>query len=171
MKNTHHKFTVKNTSPTPGQAAELKTMATQLGIGEDAMNVKTLNAITRLFESKEFAQHMKREFDRSFDITVSEKDGKVRIAFVKQDTGNAVMTVADVAIFLQTDRAAVRRMTGERARRRSHHPIPFIKIGSKMIRFSRPAVEAWWATICESNGRNNASALTLTKGKVKKGTK
>jgi predicted DNA-binding transcriptional regulator AlpA len=79
------------------------------------------------------------------------------------------MTVGDVAAFLQTDRASVRRMTGERAQRRSHHPIPFVKIGAKMLRFSRPEIEKWWAEICENkNGKNNASALALPKGKVKK---
>ena len=57
-------------------------------------------------------------------------------------------------------------MTGERAQHRSHHPIPFVKIGGKMIRFHRPAIEAWWNELCASkNGKNNTSALTLTKGK------
>jgi len=67
------------------------------------------------------------------------------------------------------DRASVRRMTGERAQHRSHHPIPFVKIGAKMLRFSRPAIEAWWAEICSSkNGKSNTAALTIPKGKIKK---
>jgi len=71
--------------------------------------------------------------------------------------------------FLQTDRASVRRMTGERAQHRSHRPIPFVKIGGKMLRFSRPAIEAWWNELCASkNGKSNTSALALPKGKVKK---
>jgi hypothetical protein len=60
-------------------------------------------------------------------------------------------------------------LTGERAQRRSHHPIPFLKIGGKMLRFSRPAIEKWWAEINVSpNGKNNSNALSLVKGKVKK---
>src|SRR5260370_41986443 len=87
----------------------------------------------------------------------------------EQGSGYSVMAVADVAAFLQTDRADVRRMTGDRAQHRSHHPIPFVKVGGKMIRFSRPAIEAWWNELCASkNGKSNTSALTLTKGKVKK---
>jgi predicted DNA-binding transcriptional regulator AlpA len=77
--------------------------------------------------------------------------------------------VADVAAFLQTDRASVRRMTGEGAQHLSHHPIPFVKIGGKMLRFSRPSIEAWWNELCASkNGKSNTSALALPKGKVKK---
>jgi predicted DNA-binding transcriptional regulator AlpA len=169
MKNEHHKFAIKTARPTPGQAEELKSMAGRLGIGEDAMNVKTLNAIARLFESREFARHMKREFDRSFDVTVDEKDGKVRVLFAAKDSGHGVMTIGDVAVFLQTDRASVRRMTGERAQRRSHHPIPFVKLGGKMVRFDRAKIQAWWSELNASpNGRSNTSALALPKGKQKK---
>jgi hypothetical protein len=167
-----HKFTVKTAGPTPERAAELKAMMTRLRIGEDTMSVKTLNAIARLFESREFAKHMKREFDRSFDVTVEEVAGKVKIQFAEKDSGHNVMTVADVAVFLQTDRETVRRLCGTRAQARSHHPLPFVKIGGKMLRFSRPAVEAWWAQMNASpNGRNNSDALSLVKGKVKKGQK
>ena len=112
---------------------------------------------------------LKREFDRSFTIKISEADNKVKIEFEEKDTGLSVMTVADVAAFLQTDRASVRRMTGDRAQHRSHHPIPFVKIGGKMLRFSRPAIETWWSELCASkNGKSNTSALALPKGKVKK---
>jgi|SRR5579862_163525 len=164
-----HKFTIKTAGPTPERAAELESMMTRLGIGEDAVNMKTLNAIARLFESPEFARYLKKEFDRSFDVTVDEKDGKVRVQFAVKDSGHSVMTIKDVAEFIQTDRASVRRMTGERAQRRSHHPIPFVKLGAKMLRFSRPAIEKWWSEVCQSpNGKNNTSALTLTKGKSKK---
>ena len=164
-----HKFTIKTADPTPEQAEELKSMMTRLRIGEDAMSMKTLNAIARLFESREFARQMKKEFDRSFDVTVDEKDGKVRIQFAAKDSGQGVMTVADVAAYLQCDRAAVRRMTGERAQRRSNHPIPYVKLGAKMLRFDRAKIQAWWAEVCQSrNGKNNTSALTLPKGKIKK---
>jgi predicted DNA-binding transcriptional regulator AlpA len=111
---------------------------------------------------------LKREFDRSFTIKISEADNKVKIEFEEKDTGLSVMTVGDVAAFLQTDRASVRRMTGDRAQHRSHHPIPFVKIGGKMLRFSRPAIEAWWSELCASKNGSNTSALALPKGKVKK---
>ena len=103
-------------------------------------------------------------------ITIDEnRAGKLVVAVEEQDSGHNVMTVADVAAFLQTDRASVRRMTGDRAQHRSHHPIPFVKIGAKMLRFSRPAIEAWWDELCASkNGKSNTSALALPKGKVKK---
>jgi hypothetical protein len=78
--------------------------------------VKTLN-------SPDVLKHLKREFDRSFAITVEESSGKVKVSFMEQDSGRAVMTVADVAIFLQTDRASVRRLTEKRAQRRAKHPL------------------------------------------------
>jgi hypothetical protein len=135
------------------------------------MTPKQQEAIVKVLNNPEVLKVLKREFDRSFVISIDaeENGGKVKIAFEEKDSGLSVMTVADVAAFLQTDRASVRRMTGERAQRRSHHPIPFVKIGGKMLRFSRPAVVAWWNELCAStNGKSNTSALTLTKGKVKK---
>jgi predicted DNA-binding transcriptional regulator AlpA len=133
-------------------------------------NVKNqADAIVAALNNGEVLEALKRQFDRSFVVMVEDIGGKVKISFEEQDSGNNVMTVADVAAFLQTDRASVRRMTGDRAQHRSHHPIPFVKIGGKMIRFSRPAIEAWWNELCASkNGKSNMSALTLTKGKVKK---
>ena len=125
--------------------------------------------MVEILKSNKVLEALKREFDRSFVIKISEVDNKIRLEFEERDSGQTVMTVADVAAFLQTDRASVRRMTGERAQHRSRHPIPFVKIGAKMLRFSRPAIEKWWAEICESsNGKANTSALALPKGKVKK---
>jgi hypothetical protein len=133
------------------------------------MTTKQQEAIIKTLSNPNVLKAIRREFDRSFVITADEVDGKVRISFEEKDSGLPVMTVGDVAAFLQTDRASVRRMTGERAQHRSHHPIPFVKVGSKMLRFSRPAVEAWWNELCASkNGKNNTSALTLPKGKVRK---
>lgn len=131
---------------------------------------KAETTLLKDLESSEVLKYLKREFDRSFVITVDESNPKKLVFQVKeQDTGSNIMTVGDVAVFLQTDRATVRRMTGERAQHRSHHPIPFVKIGGKMLRFSRPAIEAWWNELCASkNGKSNASALALPKGKVKK---
>ena len=134
------------------------------------MNDIQKQALVKMFKNSELFDAIKREFDRSFVITIDEnRAGKLVVAVEEQDSGHNVMTVADVAAFLQTDRASVRRMTGDRAQHRSHHPIPFVKIGAKMLRFSRPAIEAWWAEICASkNGKSNTSALALPKGKVKK---
>lgn len=126
--------------------------------------------LTELISDPRILAGVKREFDRSMVMSVDvSANGRPLVMFSERDYGNEVMTVADVAAFLQTDRRSVRRLTGERARRRSHHPIPFVKIGGKMLRFSRPAVEAWWAEICASeNGKNNTSALALPKGKSKR---
>ncbi len=135
------------------------------------MDEKQQQATVKFLNNPDVLKAIRREFDRSFLILIdAEKDGgKVKISFEEKDSGLPVMTVADVAAFLQTDRASVRRMTGERAQHRSHHPIPFVKIGGKMIRFSRPAIEAWWNELCASrNGKNNTSALTLPKGKQRK---
>jgi len=133
------------------------------------MTPKQQEAIVKVLNSPGVLKTLKREFDRSFVIKISELDNKIKIEFEEKDSGHNVMTVADVAAFLQTDRASVRRMTGERAQHRSHHPIPYVKIGAKMLRFSRSAIEAWWAEICSSkNGKSNTSVLTVPKGKIKK---
>jgi hypothetical protein len=133
------------------------------------MTPKQQEAVIKTLSNPDVLKAIRREFDRSFVITADEVNGQVRISFEEKDSGLPVMTIADVAAFLQTDRASVRRMTGERAQHRSHHPIPFVKVGSKMLRFSRPAVEAWWNELCASkNGRNNTSALSLPKGRSRK---
>jgi predicted DNA-binding transcriptional regulator AlpA len=133
------------------------------------MKLTQQEAIINVLNNPNVLKALRREFDRSFVILIDAEDDKVKISFREQDSGQNVMTVADVAAFLQTDRASVRRMTGERAQRRSHHPIPFVKIGGKMLRFSRPTIEAWWEELCASkNGKSNMSALTLQKGKVRK---
>ena|ERR1700722_18119652 len=122
--------------------------------------------LTKILRDPNVLNTSKKHFDRSLVFKISEANKKIKIEVEHEDSGQSVMTVADVAAFLQTDRASVRRMTGERAQRRSHHPIPFVKIGGKMLRFARPAVEAWWKELCDSkNGKADTSALTLTKGK------
>ena len=132
------------------------------------MTPKQQEAIVKVLNNPDVLKTLKREFDRSFTINISEVGSKIKIEFEEKDTGLRVMTVGDVAAFLQTDRASVRRMTGERAQHRSHHPIPFVKIGGKMLRFSRPAIETWWNELCARKNGSNASALALPKGKVKK---
>ncbi|MGA8538210.1 MAG: helix-turn-helix domain-containing protein [Terriglobales bacterium] len=126
--------------------------------------------LIKLFKNSDVLKWMGRHFDRSFEIEISEteKDSsgqpKIRIKFKRVDSGLPVMTVADVAAFLQTDRASVRRMTGARAQERSKHPIPFVKIAGKMLRFSRPAINSWWTELC-ADGKNPAP--TLQKGRRK----
>ena len=89
------------------------------------------------------AKVLKREFDRAFDLTVDEKDGKVRITAIEKDSGSDIMTVADVAALLQTDKSVIRRMCKTVAQRRSEHPIPFIKLHGKLLRFRRTEIKAW----------------------------
>ena len=129
------------------------------------MTPQTQKKLIEILENSKFFETIKREFDRSFEMLIDEKDGKIRIQVKEQDTGSTVMTVGDVAAFLQIDRASVRRMTRERSQRQSRHPMPFVKIGAKMIRFNRPDIEAWWRKCCE-NG-NGVLALP-PKGKIKK---
>jgi excisionase family DNA binding protein len=129
------------------------------------MTPQAQKKLIEILENSKFFETIKREFDRSFEMLIDEKDGKIRIQVKEQDTGSTVMTVGDVAAYLQIDRATVRRMTRERSQRQSRYPIPFVKIGAKMIRFNRPDIENWWKKQCE----NGNSALALPpKGKVKK---
>lgn len=86
---------------------------------------------------------LKREFDRAFDLTVEETDGKVRIICTEKDSGSDLMSVSDLAAMLQTDKSAVRRMTKSSAQRRSEHPLPFLKIHGKLLRFRRSDVLTW----------------------------
>ena len=118
--------------------------------------------LVEILESSKFFETIKREFDRSFNMSISEKDGKIRIQVEEQDTGQSVMTVGDVAAFLQTDRASVRRMTRERSQRGAKHPIPYVKLGSKMLRFNRPDIEAWWTKVC---GNGNPALAVPPKGR------
>jgi excisionase family DNA binding protein len=129
------------------------------------MTPQAQKRLVGILENSKFFETIKREFDRSFQLAFDEKDGKIRIQIKEQDTGSTVMTVGDVAAYLQTDRASVRRMTRKRSQRQSKYPIPFVKIGAKMIRFNRPDIENWWRKCCE-NG-NGVLALP-PKGKVKK---
>jgi len=129
------------------------------------MTPQAQKKLIEILENSKFFETIKREFDRSFEMAIDEKDGKIRIQVKEQDTASTVMTVGDVAAFLQIDRASVRRMTRERSQRQSRHPMPFVKIGAKMIRFNRHDIEAWWRKCCE-NG--NVALALPPKGKVKK---
>jgi len=133
------------------------------------MNKAQQDAIVRMFESKKVAKAFLQNFDRSFYFVLDEVDGKLKVALHSKDSQQDIMTIADVAHLLQCDRAAVRRLTGSRAQHRSHHPLPFFKIGGKLLRFRRSDVLAWIDTMASSpNGKNNSGALSLVKGKIKK---
>lgn len=125
--------------------------------------------LEQLVTRPSFVKIIRQIFDRSFVIRVDQdEDGNPELIFIRRDSGHTVMSVADVAEFLQTDRASIRRMTGMRAQARAHHPIPFIKHGAKSIRFDRRAIEAWWAELQSSpNGKRNATRLSLPKGRAK----
>jgi predicted DNA-binding transcriptional regulator AlpA len=106
------------------------------------MNDVEKQAIIKMFKNSELFRAIKQEFDRSFFITIDRnQEGRLLVAVEEKDTGSSVMTVGDVAAFLQTDRPSVRRMTRERAQRQSRHPLPFVKLGQKMIRFYRADIE------------------------------
>jgi Helix-turn-helix domain len=129
------------------------------------------NELEQLVTRPRFVKIMRQMFDRSFVVRVEEGENGPDLIFESRDSGHTVMTVADVAEFLQTDRASVRRMTGMRAQARAHHPIPFVKHGAKSIRFDRRAIEKWWVELQSSpNGKRNSTKLALSKGrKAKRG--
>ena len=126
------------------------------------MNDAQKQEFVRVLENSKFFEKIKQEFDRSFVITVDEVKGKIVIGVEERDSNSTVMTVGDVAAFLQTDRASVRRMTRDRSQRDSRFPIPFVKLGAKMLRFYRPAIEEWFHKHVE------AGNIVLPKGKRKR---
>jgi excisionase family DNA binding protein len=101
--------------------------------------------LTEGWESR-LAEALRKEFDRAFSVTIEKGDGRVRIVMTEQDAGGPIMTVGDVACLLQVNRSVVRQMTKSRAQR-GPHPIPFLKLGGKTLRFNREAVLRWAATI------------------------
>ena len=114
--------------------------------------------------AREFAElvagQYKKIFDRSFVTTVNERDGKIEITAEQRDSGQDNMTVADLAALLQTDRRTVRRLTEARAQRSDRHPIPFIKINGKLLRFNRAKIQQWLQTQA-----NEKPAFPPVKGK------
>jgi hypothetical protein len=92
-----------------------------------------------------FAKAMRKEFDRSFGVTVDEGDGRIKVTLTEQDNGGPVMTVGDLSCLLDCSRAVVRQLCKNRAQR-GPHPIPFHRISGKMIRFHRDEIVKWIAT-------------------------
>ena len=61
------------------------------------MNDIQKQALVKMFKNSELFDAIKREFDRSFVITIDEnREGKLVVAVEEQDSGHNVMT-ADVA--------------------------------------------------------------------------
>ena len=134
------------------------------------MDPQRLRFLARFFEGEDFQKWIERNYDRTFSVTIDDENRKIRLQFASNDSGHSIMTVRDVAEFLQTDSATVRRLCQRRAQKRSHHPLPHKKFTEKTLRFNRPDVYQWWAELVTSpNGRANSSALKLVKGRIKKG--
>jgi hypothetical protein len=110
-------------------------------------------------------RQFKKIFDRSFVATLSQKDGKLIITAQQQDGGQDIMTVADVAAWLQTDRRTIRRMTEARARRVTpeHLRIPSFKFQGKLLRFWRSDLLAWRERVSKES-----HAYAPAKGKRKR---
>lgn len=93
-----------------------------------------------------FTGILRKHFDRAFAVTVDKVNGKIRVMVNEQDTGGPIMTVGDLANFLQMDRSQIRQMCKARAQR-SPHALPFVKINGKNLRFRREAILRWLETI------------------------
>lgn len=96
-------------------------------------------------------------------MKLSERDGKVIIEAEERDTGNELMTVGDLASLLQVDRSSVRRLTKGKAQRSARHPLPFMKLHGKLLRFSRAKGMEWIAAHA-----NEMPVFAPVKGKKKR---
>jgi len=138
--------------------------------GRSVMDAQRLRFLARFFEGADFQKWIERNYDRTFTVIVDDENRKIRLQFASNDSGHSIMTVRDVAEFLQTDSATVRRLCQRRAQKRSHHPLPYKKFTEKTLRFNRSDVYQWWTELVTSpNGRANSSRLKLVKGRIKKG--
>jgi predicted DNA-binding transcriptional regulator AlpA len=108
---------------------------------------------------------MNREFDRAFEIRLSEAGVKIIIQFRESDSGQEYMTLGDVAALLQMERKALRQMTEARAQQSTTNPLPFIKIG-RSLRFRRSEVISWL-----ERQQGNSAILPPVKGKQPKAKK
>jgi excisionase family DNA binding protein len=60
-----------------------------------------------------------------------------------------VLTVDELAALLKMNKRQIYEMTSARTRAKQKHPLPLVRVNGN-LRFSRPAVEAWWAKLQES---------------------
>jgi predicted DNA-binding transcriptional regulator AlpA len=124
------------------------------------MTEVALAKIREILTNSHFLQALKKEFDYSFEISIAEVEGKVRMQFMQKDSGLEYMTLSDVSALLQMDRRAIRQMTEARAQTTTPNPLPFIRIG-KNLRFKRSDIIRW----IEAKGAESA-VLPPVKGKV-----
>lgn len=108
------------------------------------MKTEDQEMLNRLIES------LNKRFGRSFRLYGNEANGTFCIRAVRYDTGNDYLTVHDLAAMLQTDVKSVRRMTEARAQRTAEFPVPFFKLGGKMLRFDRRKIQEWLHNVANS---------------------
>jgi excisionase family DNA binding protein len=127
------------------------------------MNDTMLAKAREVLANSEVLKALNREFDRAFEIKISETaEGKLIIQFRETDSGLEYMTLGDIAALLQMDRKAIRQMTEARARQSTANPLPFIKIG-RSLRFRRSEVVAWL-----ERKQGESAILPPVKGKQKR---
>ena len=125
------------------------------------MNDIQLTTVREILSNSEVLKALRKEFDMAFSTEISEVDGKLRIQFKEQDSGQEYMTLGDVSALLQMDRTAIRQMTEARSQTSTVNPLPFIRIG-KNLRFKRSDIVAWL-----ERKQGESGILPPVKGKVK----
>lgn len=123
------------------------------------MNEINLAQAREVLENAKFLTLINKEFDRAFEMRLSEVEGKIIIQFRETDSGLEYMTLGDCAALLQMPRKAIRQMTEARAQQSTINPLPYIRIG-KNLRFRRSAIIGW----LERKGAE-ATVLPPVKGK------
>jgi predicted DNA-binding transcriptional regulator AlpA len=126
------------------------------------MSEIALAKMREILTSSTVLSALRKAFDRSFETLVSERDGKLVLQFVENDSGLEYMTLGDISALLQMDRTAIRQMTEARAQASTVNPLPFIRIG-KALRFKRSEVIAWL-----ERKHGESAILPPPKGKVKR---
>jgi predicted DNA-binding transcriptional regulator AlpA len=126
------------------------------------MSEIALARVREILTSSTVLSALHKAFDHSFETRVFEKDGKMVLQFVENDSGSEYMTLGDISALLQMDRTAIRQMTEARAQSSTVNPLPFIRIG-KALRFKRSDVIAWM-----ERKKDESAILPPHKGKVKR---
>lgn len=82
------------------------------------------------------------------------KDDQGNVSFVEEakDSGGEWMTVTELAKFLQKPVSAVREMCKSRAQK-GLHPLPFVRINGKGVRFNRAKITKWLEEMPERHSR------------------
>jgi hypothetical protein len=94
--------------------------------------------------TKTVIKYLRHFYGKSCAVTVSEKDNKVIFEVAGKDSGNDLMTFADIAFLLNTDVKVVRRLNRARARSTAQFPFPQpLKLGKEITRFRRSEILGW----------------------------